>query len=189
MRLVAALGLALAAWPAAAATSWNVDTTASRLTFSAIQAGARFTGRFAHFDAEIVFDDGDLPGSRFEVRIATGSADTHDDQRDTILRGPDFFWSDAHPQALFVADEFSTTDGGWTAAGSLTLRGVTRRVPLRFRFSRLPDGDARLEGSATISRLDFGVGQGEWSGTKWVGDPVEVGFMLILKPAAVATAP
>ena len=38
-------------------------------------------------------------------------------------------------------------------------------------------------------RLDFGIGQGEWSGTKWVGDPVKVGFILILKPAAVASAP
>ena len=189
MKFVAALVLALAAWPATAATPWAVDAAASSLTFTAVQAGGKFTGRFMRFDAEIVFDDLDLPGSRFAVRIATGSADTYDEQRDTILRGPDFFWSDAHPQALFVADEFSPSDGGWTAAGSLTLRGVTRRVPLQFRFSRQPNGGARLEGSATIRRLDFGIGQGEWSGTKWVGDPVKVGFILILKPAAVASAP
>lgn len=174
--------LALVACPATAATSWRVDAAASRLTFTATQAGARFTGRFARFDADIDFDGADLPGSHFEVRIATGSADTQDEQRDTILRGPDFFWSDAHPQALFVAESFSAENGGWTTVGTLTLRGVTRRVPLRFRFSHLPDGSAQLEGSTTIGRLDFGVGQGEWSGTRWVGSAVEVGFTLRLLP-------
>ena len=182
MKLAAALTLALVAWPATAATPWHTDATASRLTFTATQAGARFTGRFVRFDADIVFDGVDLPGSRFEVRVATASADTSDEQRDTLLRGPDFFWSDAHPQALFVAESFSTESDGWTTAGHLTLRGVTRRVPLHFRFSRLPDGSARLEGSATIRRLEFGVGQGEWSGTKWVGDTVEVRFALRLLP-------
>lgn len=188
-RLAAALAVILAAWPAAAATRWTTDADASHLTFSATQAGARFSGRFARFDAHIVFDGQDTAGSRLEVRIATASADTHDGQRDSLLHGPQFFWSDAHPQAVFLADRFAATDAGWTAAGSLTLRGVTRPVLLRFTFSPLPGGDARLAGSATIRRLDFGVGQGEWSDTKWVGDPVEVAFDLLLRPAAAATGP
>ena len=189
MTLAAALSLALVAWPVSAATPWTVDAAASRLTFTAVQAGGQFTGRFTHFDAEIAFDGASLSGSRFAVHVATASADTHDEQRDTILRGPDFFWSEAHPQAVFVTDEFAAADGDWTAAGSLTLRGVTRSVPLRFRFLQLPDGGARLEGSTTIRRLDFGVGQGEWSDTKWVGDEVDIAFTLILKRAAVAAGP
>lgn len=182
MRLAALASLALVAWPATAATHWKMDAAASRLSFTATQAGARFTGRFTRFDADIVFDGVDLPGSRFEVRIATASADTSDEQRDTLLRGPDFFWSDAHPQALFLAETFSVENDGWAAGGSLTLRGMTHPVPVHFRFSPLPDGSARLEGAATIRRLEFGVGQGEWSGTKWVGDTVEVRFALRLLP-------
>lgn len=186
MRSAAALALALAAWPAIAATSWRVDPAASRLTFTAVQAGARFSGRFTRFDAQIDFDGANPSGSRFAVRVATASADTYDEQRDSVLRGPDFFRTRDYPQALFVTDEFAAADGEWTAAGSLTLRGVTRSVPLRFRFLKLPDGGARLEGSTVIRRLDFGVGQGEWADTKWVGNDVEIAFSLALRPAVDA---
>lgn len=180
MKLAAAFVLALAAWPATAATSWRMDPAASTLTFTATQAGARFTGRFAQFSADIVFDGRELADSRFEVRIATASADSHDEQRDDLLRGQDFFWSEAYPEALFVADEFVAAADGGVALGHLTLRGVTRRVPVRFQFLPLANGSARLEGTAVLKRLDFGVGQGEWSGTVWVGDMVEIEFDLRL---------
>ena len=35
-----------------------------------------------------------------------------------------------------------------------------------------------LTGSASINRLDFGVGQGEWASTEWVGDEVNISFDL-----------
>lgn len=68
----------------------------------------------------------------------------------------------------------------YLARGTLTLRGVTRPVPVRFRFQRSPEGGARLDGSTRLRRLDFGVGQGEWTSTEWVGDEVEVQFELRL---------
>ena len=68
----------------------------------------------------------------------------------------------------------------YLARGTLTLRGVTRPVSVRFRFERSPEGGARLDGSARLRRLDFGVGQGEWTSTEWVGDEVEVSFELRL---------
>lgn len=69
---------------------------------------------------------------------------------------------------------------GYLAQGTLTLRGVARPVPVRFTFERLADGGARLTGSTTLSRLEFGVGQGEWTSTEWIGDAVEVSFDLRL---------
>ena len=73
---------------AQAATPWHADA-GSELRFRATQAGARFEGRFASFDASIVFDERDLAGCRFDVTITLASADTRDADRDGVLKGLD----------------------------------------------------------------------------------------------------
>ena len=175
--LVAALG-GLA--HAHAATTWQVVDAASRLTFVATQAGAGFTGRFEQFTADIRFAPDALDSSRFDVRIDPGSVDTDDAERDQIIRGPDLFAVDRYPQARYVADRFTAAGDGFVASGELTLRGQTRAVPIRFTFERTADG-ARLRGSARVERLAFGVGQGEWRDTEWVGNAVEIRFDLLLE--------
>ena len=186
MGRVATLTLACAALAclvggaAAAAPAWQLEPATSRLGFSATQAGAVFDGRFTRFGVEIRFDEADLASSRFEVTIDTSSAETGEARRDEILRGPDFFSVDRYPTAVFEAVDFSASGNAFLARGTLTLRGVSKPVPVRFRFERLPEGGARLAGSARLRRLEFGVGQGEWAATEWVGDEVEVSFELHL---------
>ena len=86
--------------------------------------------------------------------------------------------------ARYVADKF--TDKGsnkYSATGKLTLRNVTRDVPIEFTFET-KGGDAWLKGTAKIKRLDFGVGQGDWKDTSQVGNDVQVRFALRLKGAS-----
>jgi polyisoprenoid-binding protein YceI len=59
--------------------------------------------------------------------------------------------------------------------GSLTLHGVTKDVPVSFQFVAMGAG-AKLDGTATLKRLDFGVGQGDWKSTEWIADAVKVSF-------------
>jgi polyisoprenoid-binding protein YceI len=70
--------------------------------------------------------------------------------------------------------------------GKLTVRDVTRDLRVPFTFTASNDG-GRIAGSMTgqviIKRLDFGVGQGEWKSTEWVGDEVAVSFALRLVAA------
>ena len=66
-------------------------------------------------------------------------------------------------------------------AANLTIRGVTKPVPVTFTLA--PTGAATvMKGSASLKRLDFGLGQGEWASTEWVGDAVDVRFELKLAP-------
>jgi len=97
------------------------------------------------------------------------------------MRGPDIFDVAHWPTAHYVTRSVTKTAAGYSALGTLTLRGVTKDVPIDFRFTAAP-GAAKLEGSATLKRLDFGVGQGDWKSTEWVGDVVKVNFSLALKP-------
>jgi polyisoprenoid-binding protein YceI len=185
--VICALPIALADAPAAV-THWTADTAHSELTFTAVQAGARFEGRFATFDPQIDFDSAHLDASGFVVTVTTASAETRDKERDETLHGKDFFDVSRWPQARFATTGFSAAGNGrFEAQGKLTIRDVTHPVRLPFTFVVAPDGrTARLNGGTTIRRLDFGVGQGEWTDTTWVGNAVEIHFDLALTRAAGA---
>lgn len=182
--LLAALLFETAAAPAVAAVqAYAPDPAASRLEFTGTQAGAEFKGGFRKFTANIAFSPQALADSRFEVMIDLASEDTGDKDRDDTIRGPDIFDVAHAPTARYVTKSFTAGAGGYTATGSLTLRGVTREVPIAFKWTEAAGG-ATLTGSAELKRLDFGVGRGDWKSTEWVGDVVKIAFTLVLKPRA-----
>jgi polyisoprenoid-binding protein YceI len=173
--------LAAAAGLAYAATQWNLQPQESKLTFVGTQAGAKFEGAFEKFTADIKFEPQDLAGSRFDVKIDLASVNSQDDERDDIIKGDDLFAAKRWPAGRYVADKFTSKGGNkYTATGKLTLRNVTRDVPIEFTFEQ-KDGQAWLKGSGTLERLDFGVGQGEWKDTASVANEVQVRFVLLLK--------
>jgi len=185
----AAAGLCLAAGTASAppVTHYVLDAGKSSLEFTFQQAGAQNKGRFTRFAVNFDFSPDNLAGSRLEVTVEIGSLDTGDKERDDTLRGADLFAVAKFPQAHFAASQFNKTAGGYEALGKLTIRGVTRdaRVPFTFRTAD-EHGVAvgYMSGKTTLRRLDFGVGQGEWNSTEWVGNEVGVSFALRLTATA-----
>jgi polyisoprenoid-binding protein YceI len=161
--------------------NYSVDPQQSRLEFYGTQAGAEFKGVFQKFTATIGFAPDALATSAFDVQIDLNSLNSKDKDRDQTMRGPDIFDVAHWPTAHYVTRSFTKTATGYTALGSLTLHGVTKDVPIDFQFTVMPAG-AKLEGSAKLKRLDFGVGQGDWKSTEWVADAVKVNFSLLLKP-------
>jgi polyisoprenoid-binding protein YceI len=177
-----ALVLALLCCPAALADVRAADGAAGTLEFQATQAGAKFTGAFKQFHVKLDFDPAKPAAGSLDVTVETGSVDTQDGERDEILRGPDFFWTVKYPQAAFHASRFERAGGGWLATGELTIRGVKKVVPVTFTLA--PAGPAAaMKGTASLKRLSFGLGQGDWASTEWVGDDVDVRFDLKLAPA------
>jgi polyisoprenoid-binding protein YceI len=183
------LAALLAATPATAATAstpataWTTVAASSRIEFTGTLSGGDFTGQFQRFVAAIAFDPANLAGSRFRVDIETGSASTADADRDVALAGSDFFATVRWPGATYEASQFAATEPGqYQARGKLTIRGITRDVPVTFTFKPAADGlGAVLSGRASVRRLDFGIGQGEWQDTKWLGDEVRIRFELTLR--------
>jgi polyisoprenoid-binding protein YceI len=183
-RLVVGLAAGLAGVVALAAAQWSMQPKESKLTFVGEQAGAQFEGAFDKFTADISFDPKNLPASRFDVKIDTASVNTQDGERDDTIKSADLFDVKRFPSAQYVADKFTDKGGNkYSATGKLTLRNVTRDVPIDFTFES-KDGSAWLKGTAKIKRLDFGVGQGEWKDTSTVGNDVQVRFALRLKGAS-----
>ena len=185
----AAAGLCLAAGTASAppVTHYVLDAGKSSLEFTFQQAGAQNKGRFTRFAVNFDFSPDNLAGSRLEVTVEIGSLDTGDKERDDTLRGADLFAVAKFPQAHFAASQFNKTAGGYEALGKLTIRGVTRdaRVPFTFRTADEHGVTVGyMSGKTTLRRLDFGVGQGEWNSTEWVGNEVGVSFALRLTATA-----
>ena len=175
--------LAAVARAASPVTSYTADPSGSRLDFFGIQEGAEFKGTFHKFTAAIDFSPDALAGSHFDVQIELNSLDSMDRDRDTTMRGPDLFDVAHFPAAHYVTSGFTKTPAGYSATGALTLHGVTKDVPIDFVFVSTPGG-AKLEGTAKLNRLQFGVGQGDWKSTDEVKDAVKVAFSLLLKPKA-----
>jgi polyisoprenoid-binding protein YceI len=163
------------------AASYAADAAPSHLEFTGVQAGAQFQGQFHKFTAAIEFAPDALASARFDVEIDMNSVDSGDKDRDSTIRGHDVFDVAHFPTARYVTRSFTKTVAGYTAQGALTLHGVTKDVPIDFKFAPAAGG-ASLTGSAQLKRLDFGVGQGDWKSTEWIADSVKVAFSLVLKP-------
>lgn len=146
------------------------------LGFSARWNGEPVDGRFSRWTANILFSPEALEASKIDVSIDLGSVDTGDSQRDGTLTDSDFFDTTRFAKATYRASKFKSLGGNrYRADGTLTLRGVTKSVPLAFTLDITGD-KARAKGTATIDRTSFGVGQGDYASTAEIAGPVAVSF-------------
>ncbi len=153
----------------------------SSLTYTFKQAGAANVGRFKRFSVRF-----DPRAGTLAVVIDMRSFDTGDGQRNGLLGGHDFFDVARYPQARFRAARLQKTSTGYLATGPLTLRGVTHTVEVPFTWRTVQRGGrdvGTLKGATVIRRLDFGVGQGQWRATEWLGNAVTVRFALNMTSA------
>lgn len=159
-----------------------VQLPGSALTFATKFQGEVFTGRFPAFATRLTFDPARLASSKLDVTIPLAGATTADPERDGTLRGREFFDVARFPQARYVATRFRSLGGGrYAADGTLTLRGVSRPVTLTFTWT--PGARPVLAGRATVKRLGFGVGAGDWSDTGVIPDEVAVSTKVVFRPA------
>jgi polyisoprenoid-binding protein YceI len=115
------------------------------------------------------------------AEIDLASINTGNEQRDAHLRSTDFFETDAHPTMTYRSTGVRRDGEDLIVDGELTLKGVTREVPLRLEIGGFgPDayGGTRAGFSATaeINRREFGV---NWNaaletGGAVVGDKVTI---------------
>ena len=166
--LAAAAGAAHAATPA----KWTVDMAASRLGFRTAFAGQVVQGAFRRWDADVVFDPKALAQSKATVTVQVASAATGDPSKDQALPTADWFNVSRFPRATFATTAIKDLGGGrYQAAGTLSLRGVSRPVVLPFTLTITGDR-ARMTGSTVVNRSAFGVGQGQFKGADTV--PLDV---------------
>lgn len=176
---VALASLLLASAPAMAAD--YVQAPGSSLVFASNYQGETFTGRFGSFATTTNFDPKQLAASRLDVVIQLAGTNTGNGDRDETLSTADFFNVAKFAQARYTASKFRALGGNQYAAdGTLTLRGVSKPVTLTFTWT--PGAQPVLSGKATVKRLDFGVGGGEWADTATLPNDVAISTKVVFKP-------
>ncbi len=177
---VAAALVAMMSAPAQAAD--YVQAAGSTLAFASKYDGEVFTGTFPGFSTKLSFDPADLSGARLDVTIPLAGAKTGNADRDSTLQGADFFNVAKYAQARYTATKFRSLGGNrYAADGTLELRGVSKPVTLTFTWT--PGAKPVLAGKATVQRLDFGVGGGDWADTDTIPNAVAVSTRVVLQPA------
>lgn len=160
--------------------SLAVDTGLSKLSFTGDYGGEPIEGGFQRFSGSIDYDVANPLSARFRIEVDTTSIQTGDEERDGYLKGSEWFAVKTFPTASFVTGtDCSSFEGRLSCAGQLTLKGKTAPVTIEVQFM---DEGKRLTGNAQFKRSTFAIGEGEWSDTDTIGDPVEVTFEVALKP-------
>jgi polyisoprenoid-binding protein YceI len=145
--------------PALAVTQWAAVSDPNTIAWEGTKSGSEpLAGHCAKFTADIAFDPAALAQSSVHVKIDTGSCKTGDTQTDEFLPQEGWFNVSAFPDAVFEAKSFSHSGGDkYVADGTLTLKGVTKKVALPFTLTITGD-KAHVVGETTLQRLAFGVG-------------------------------
>jgi polyisoprenoid-binding protein YceI len=148
--------------PGYEAATWTIDPIHSEVGFSVRHMMvSKVRGRFANFSGQIVTAD-DPTQSSVTAEIDLSSINTGQEQRDAHIRSADFFEVETYPTMTFKSTGVRVVDGEYVLDGDLTLKGVTRSVPLRLElngFGPDPYGGVRAGFTATgeLNRGDFNV--------------------------------
>ena len=179
MRKTLLLLLSLACAPVLAAD--YVQQPGSTLAFAGKYQGEVFTGRLPAFTTRLAFDPARLDAARLDVAIPLAGATTGNADYDGELLGASFFDVAKFPQARFTATRFRALGGNrYAADGSLSLRGTSKPVTLEFTWT--PGARPVLAGKATVSRLAFGVGGGDWADTALIPDAIAISTRVVFAP-------
>jgi len=148
--------------PGYTAGTWTIDPVHSEVGFTVRHMMvSKVRGHFTSFSGTIVTGADPLDSS-VTADIELGSIITGNEQRDAHLRSADFFEVEKHPVMSYRSARLRQQGSRFVVDGQLTLKGVTRDVPLTLElngFGPDPYGGTRAGFSATaeISRADFGV--------------------------------
>lgn len=143
--------------------SYQVDEAHTNIGFSVRHMVlSKVHGEFKDYSVDLKWDENNLENSSIETRIKTASIDTDNERRDNHLKSSDFFDVASHPEIVFKSTKIEKDGDGYVAQGTLTMRGVTKKVSLPFtilgQFVQR-DGSTRigLEAEMKINRFDYNV--------------------------------
>jgi len=148
--------------PGYQAATWNIDPVHSEVGFSVRHMMvSKVRGRFTKFSGQIVTAEDPLRSS-VTAEIDLTSINTGQEQRDQHIQSADFFEVETYPTMTYKSTGVRVEDGEYVLDGDLTLKGVTKNVPLRLELQGFGEdayGGYRAGFTATgeINRGDFNV--------------------------------
>ena len=152
----------------------------SQIGFVSKQMGVPVEGTFKKFDAQVAFDPKKPETSKIAFTVDLGSASLGAPESEAELVKPVWFDTPKFPQASFQSTGVKALGGGkFEVAGKLTIKGNARDVIVPVALTQ-SNGTTTATGGFTLKRLEFKIGEGEWSDTSMVANEVQVKLKLAL---------
>ena len=151
----------------------------SEVTFQVRQSGVPIDGRFRKFDAQLALDPKAPQTGTVTITVDTGSASVGFPESDAELPRAPWFNTAKYPRAVFQSSAIKALGGGrFEAAGRLDLKGNAHDlvVPVTIVQS---GALSTATGEFVVKRLDYKIGENEWTDLSLVANDVRVRFKLV----------
>ncbi|MDT9000016.1 YceI family protein [Paucibacter sp. APW11] len=156
----------------------------SELRFTSRQMGVPVDGSFKRFEAKLAFDPKKPEAGNVAFNIDLASVTLGDPMLDAELAKPAWFDSKKAAQASFQSSAIKALGGGrYEVAGKLTIKGQQRDIVVPLALAQA-NGVSTATGGFVLKRLEFKIGDGEWSDTSMVANDVQVKFKLAFSGVA-----
>jgi len=180
LKFYAVFGLALACSPLSALEFKQVLPNESAVTFAYKQMGVPLEGKFNKFAAQMSFDPAKVGSAQARIDIDVASIDTGSVEANDEVIGKLWFNAKSFPAASFVSTGLKALGGNrYEARGKLSIKGRTLAVVAPVTFQAAGDRGA-FDGSFIIKRLDFAIGEGEWTDVGTVANEIQIKFHLVV---------
>ena len=175
----AALAAAVLVLPAQAVEFNAVQADKTQIAFTYKQMNVPVDGKFRKSAASIAFDPAKPQAAKATLEIDLTSIDAGSQEANDEVAGKLWFNTKAFPKATFVSSSVKALGGNkFEVAGKLTIRDKTRDVAAPFTMAQ-QGANAQFEGTFTIKRADFGIGQGAWADFDTVANEVQIKFKFV----------
>ncbi len=182
-------GLAVPAVPPT--SKWELDPENSSVGFVCKHVLTNVRGMLPKPSGTVVLDEATPANSKVNVTVDVSSITTGVEERDTHLKGSDFFDMARYPAITFVSTSVEKSSAAaYSVTGNLTMHGVTRPVTLAVTapppFNHAGGIRRGIEATTSVNRKDFGLVwefPGEGAGVV-VGDIIKITIdaELVLQP-------
>ena len=176
-KIILALALA-SAFSAQAAEYTQVQADKSAINFTYKQMGVAVDGKFKKFASQLTFDPAKPAAAKATFDVELASVDTGAPEGDQEVAGKPWFNTKAFPTAKFVSGSVKPLGGNkYEVAGQLNIKGKTQEVVVPATFTA-QGNTAVFDGSFTIRRADFSIGEGTWAKFDIVANDVLIKFRI-----------
>ncbi|MBK6324265.1 MAG: YceI family protein [Burkholderiales bacterium] len=152
----------------------------SEIAFVTKQMGVPVEGHFKKFDAQIAFDPAKPQTGKIAFTVDIASATLGSPETDSELPKSEWFNTAKFPQATFQSSSIKALGGGkFEVAGKLAIKGASQDTVVPFTLTQTGT-TTTANGTFTLKRLAYKIGEKEWADTSMVADDVQVKFKLAL---------
>lgn len=142
------------------------------------QMGVKMDGQFKRAATRLSFDPARPASAQATIEVDLAGIDLGSREADQEAAGKPWFDSRSFPTARFVSSGVKPLGGSrYEVTGTLSLKGRSRELVVPATFTG-QGANGVFEGSFTLRRGDFGIGEGAWSKFDIVANDVQVRFRI-----------